>query len=883
MANNAHIQTRSAKPAARPVPGSRAVRVLGVLAAVLIAAQIAIFLPLRLWSDNQFNFTASPGSAWWLFLATFLLMALVGAALIWAAPRRARPVLSAVALVAVIILFLQQNVLVWDYGLLDGSALDFASNMTGGLIDLGVWAGGLALAFFARNAVLRFGREILLFGLVMAGVNTLPSVMSAAGSKTPAYSVTEANKFGFSNTRNVLIINFDAYQSDIFHDIIDTEPELRELFDGFTFYADNAAVFSRTYPSIVAMLTGRRYQKDEPIVDFIQSAYDPSVLSALKEAGWNVEIYVNDAATVAMTDRIVDNVVGGVQYGDVIEGYFTALDLSLFRSSPHWLKPLFYAGGEFFTLPRMQDRLMTFEPERDNSVVTLPAPGDHAATRFLGQLDTHATADGDAPALRFYSLLIPHVPFTLNRDLQREDLGDGDSFEAYREYSRAAVRVMTEITDDLKRLGIYDDTAIFFVSDHGGGTLNRQQYDPDTRRFEETERFGYHRAPARALMLYKPVGATGPLSVSQSPTSLLDIAPTVAALAGVTASGADEGKPLGTLAGDAERSRPFAYYSFTGWDSRYLDDFKAYSINGPIRDLASWESLGVQSAEVKLTDKATYDLGSVVTYGSDVKGDTVYFNAFLDGDADARTTTKTYVATPEPLSLTVPLTRALDPRRAYRLDLSVASSNVDRRYALYLNDRLIRVLSPQGRMSNIPIYLRGSEIGKTDQLRMRLEKQSPSAPGDLRLASLTLSEAEATPLPDDLVLELGDVDAQADYGLYGFYWRSWWGRWTNMTEAGVVFAADPALCKTHDLVLEVGIMGEPLTYDDISVEVNGQSLSERARGAGSQAGRTAIRFDCGGALRDDFNAVTLRTPRLGNPPDGPNLGIQLHSISLQPR
>ena len=830
------------------------------LAGLVLAFQITVTLPLKLWVGNLFNFAASPAEAWWMFAWIFGTAATVSAVIAFLSPKKGIKYFLPLALVGNILLYLQQNILVWDYGVLDGSDLDFAANNSLGVLDLIAWLGGIILAVLFAKRIIKFTREILFFSVVMALVGFVPAFMSAVDATSQSsFSTTDKTKFAISKNRNVIVINFDAYQSDIFWDIIDQEPALKDKFEGFKFYHDASGVFSRTYPSIPAILTGKRYRKEEPIFEFIREAYTPSLLEDLKVAGWNVEIYPYDAATVALSDRIADNAIGGVRRADKISGYLKALDLSIFRSVPHWIKPIVYNGGELFVSPRLNHRLTSKNDANDAEIVSLPSMGDHLGTSFLGQVAKYSSSEGEQSSFRFYSLLMPHVPFTLNRKLERENLGPGDSFEAYREYSRATVTVMIRYLEELKRLGIYDNTAIFFVSDHGGGTFNREQYNAERKVFETIERFGFHRAPARALLLYKPIDNTGPLELTGVPASLLDVAPTISSIAGLSATPGIEGTALEEVTNDTDRVRPFTYYSFTGWDSKYLDDFNNYEIRGNIRKDASWESLGIQGPKIELSNKKTYDLNAAVTYGKDIKSDTVYMNAFF-GEDQTFNSTKRYIANSEGFNLRVPLSKKFRADKYYAVELTLSTSNVDRRWTLSTGGQPLEVFGLTSTPVKKTVFFKGSDLVDPKTLFVAMHKNTKGANGELRLHRLVIEPAELTNLPIDGVIELGSVDAAADYYLLGFWWRSWWGRWTNQSYGTLFFSADPNLCKEAKLKIYINELAPNLTAKSLSVSLNRRTL-EPISMTPMNKGFIAS-YNCDRLINPDFNQLKIGTSRL---------------------
>ena len=72
--------------------------------------------------------------------------------------------------------------------------------------------------------------------------------------------------FELSRTRNVIHIVLDAFQSDVFGEILAEErPKLDRSLSGAVFFANHTGAFPTTIASMPAMLTGKVYRNDRPL------------------------------------------------------------------------------------------------------------------------------------------------------------------------------------------------------------------------------------------------------------------------------------------------------------------------------------------------------------------------------------------------------------------------------------------------------------------------------------------------------------------------------------------------------------------------------------------------------------------------------------------
>ena len=202
-----------------------------------------------------------------------------------------------------------------------------------------------------------------------------------------------------------------------------------------------------------------------------------------------------------------------VSYDDYI--LFTAwqlADLSLFRHAPHILRPWIFNDESW----RLQ---------------TVFGPGDTSSRRHhavngavvLGEFARRLTPSTDEPVYKYIHVGIPHRPVTVNGTC--EFIGVVRATRPnYKEQARCAVKRVTEILDRLKELGVYDSTFVVISSDHGIGMPS-----PQFTNNRETPMGAVARVAgnAMALLVVKPLNSSGPVRISQAPTTITDIPATI--------------------------------------------------------------------------------------------------------------------------------------------------------------------------------------------------------------------------------------------------------------------------------------------------------------------------------------------------------------------
>ena len=234
---------------------------------------------------------------------------------------------------------------------------------------------------------------------------------------------------------------------------------------------------------------------------------------------------------------------------------------ALYRDMPWALKPIFW----FYT-DEVNNAVLAFD--EDAGLDTMPYTiSDGRWYKQLKEYGLSIDGQADAPAFRFIHLLGSHRPYII--DENGIDIGYGKSTRDKQ--ARGSMRMVGDYLDQLKKLGVYDQTTIIITADHGN------YYHISTPLKE----------PATPIMLVKPANAPDkPLETSSVAVAAGDTMPTV-----LTALGADVGEygmPIWELT-DPDRSR---IYLMTTSDGSHDQEILEYEISGDALDMANWKLTG---------------------------------------------------------------------------------------------------------------------------------------------------------------------------------------------------------------------------------------------------------------------------------------------------
>jgi len=562
-------------------PGNPRIEPLIAIAALTLL--VFVLLPASIYLGNIHEFLTAPGP----IIGALLVPALVtlGTAIVALrlGGRQDFSRLGAVIAALTLLAWAQAYLLVWDYGPLDGSPIDWDAAAWRGWVDLPLWIAGLSAAAVLHRRLskpLATGAftVVALQVAVLAGDGiTHRDVLESRPSQHVATNEFDAMA-RFSPDRNVVHIILDSFQADVFKEIINgpAGPWFRTTMDGFTFFEEHLGTFPGTFYSLPVIVSGQAFRNHMPRTQFIKSAFaDKSILNAAKDAGFEVDI----ASEAMMLDMLMQGRFDNaylVARPPLAEDAARLLDLALFRLAPHRLKRHVY-NEERWLAQRLitSSDLLRFHYFTHNS--------------FLSDVTRRFAADRKAPVYKFFHLMTTHRPFVVNPDCSYAGQVLQRSRETVTAQSRCSLAFIVALLERMKQAGIYERSLIVLMGDHG-------ELVPPLRYRDHTfvqDDYEYDLPPhlvglATPLLAIKPPGGSHPFEVSSTLTSMTDLPATIDALMGFGAS--FPGRSM--MDGAREPATERRFYGFQ-WNknepiSEYIESIQEYIVTGSAYEIDSW-------------------------------------------------------------------------------------------------------------------------------------------------------------------------------------------------------------------------------------------------------------------------------------------------------
>jgi hypothetical protein len=564
---------------------------------------VVLLVPFDILFSNLNEFSLTTTDFLKIFVPAWIASIFALLALVYVLPARTRHIYAALLVCLGTTFWLQSSFLAWNYGPFDGSDIDWSAYRSNGFIDTPVWLIVIGLGLRYPKQLIRIGAPIamLLIALqLITVVSQATSIDSENGEgEKRHFAIDYSSKYHFSSERNVILIVLDAFQGDIFYEIISEEPEYAEFFIGFTYFRNAIAGGNYTELAIPAILTGQTYDNTVPRDVFLKDSYRKHGISTiLKKSGFHAELFPwigwgNES--IFFEEAIASNFrqinaktrVGPTFTEKKAKEALHLLDLSIFRSVPHVLKRYVHNEHKWFVT-----YIATYLVP-DEIKTTVATDNQFEIATFIKQAPDRFPADRNDPVFKYYHLKGAHAPLTVSEDLEFTTDVLPFSKQAYVYQAKANLLALKEFFFRLKISGVFDNSMILVLGDHGSGGSPDLYIVPegasrDPMRLDGSPR-NFRRDKARAipLVLIKPLNASGALKTSVAPVATTDTPATILAELEV-----DEQSPsisMFDIQEDDPRIRYHGAFDYSPNKGDYVADITLYKVSGDSWADESWE------------------------------------------------------------------------------------------------------------------------------------------------------------------------------------------------------------------------------------------------------------------------------------------------------
>ena len=393
-------------------------------------------------------------------LATFVIIM----GLLMVLPTKWYHIVMAVIIAVTALLLLQALFLPNNYGSLNGEQIDWGQ-YTGRLIyNTAIWLAVIAGVIFWSVRDWRGFRKIMQFAaaiILLIQVTTLVTTGftnpdNQAEKDVENVYLTTNNLYTVSEEKNTIVFVLDAFDSQIMCDLLEEYPdELHASYKDFTFYHNTSGGATRTKYAIPFILTGKTNDTGGTYAEYLKKSFEKSPLfQELRTEKYNTGFYTEYGYVDRTQTEAIDNLSsGGRMHATSQWGLSQSmLKMTAFKYAPHILKSVFWMYSFELAQWRGGDENQNTEPYKMDDI------------RFYNTLQENGLIVKDKqPSFRFIHLKGAHDPYTMDENMNKVDMHQGD----VHNQCLGVLRIVSLYIQLLKQNNLYENSNIIIMADHG--------------------------------------------------------------------------------------------------------------------------------------------------------------------------------------------------------------------------------------------------------------------------------------------------------------------------------------------------------------------------------------------------------------------------------
>ncbi|KJS12091.1 MAG: hypothetical protein VR67_11515 [Peptococcaceae bacterium BRH_c8a] len=527
-----------------------------------------LFGPLCIYLNNVNEFSFLLSDVWFILLGIALVCIIFLTLIIFLIKNSFHKSIISLLFSIALMLWLQGNILVWDYGVLDGKEINWDNYKIYGFIDSVAWVLFLSVAFKKRVYIYKVAAKLsIALILIQTFTLFLTWFQNPDQPDWKKYSINGEQIYNFSSKKNVIILVLDTYQSDIFQELINEHHDYLDIFKGFTYYRNSIGGFPTTYPSVPLILTGSYYDNSITMQEYIKKSYlNQSVPLVLKQNGFLVDLFPNVKQTIYYNDEIASNFIMANGSNNKKQSLKKIYYITLYRFSPQYIKEHIFFKFNYYI---------------NNEIKEVDFILDDLD--FANNIECNSEVNIEKSVFKFYHLRGTHPPFNLNERLEKVNLNYNR--DGYKVQARASLEIINRFLNALRNNGVYDNSMIFIVGDHGLGSFGvnvqvsgyfQDNIDKGLKGLTSNNII----ASGIPLILVKPFNSIQSMRISDAPVCLADIPKTIFTELKIVND--FPGISMFDISESEVRERRYLSYNWEHeyWDKQFLPAMQEYIING---------------------------------------------------------------------------------------------------------------------------------------------------------------------------------------------------------------------------------------------------------------------------------------------------------------
>ena len=482
--------------------GKRFYKITGdVLISCASSVLLLIYAPTMLYINNSLDFSFDIYDVWqcmsFVALAAFVLscLLLISSRLM---SEKLHSVLVAVCLAVLTAMIIQGFFLSGNIPVLDGSEIDWSSFGMSRVLSAVVWTVcfcvyGILLIHGKRKTLLTasvyVGGIVLAFLILTLGITLFTS--KTAFTEKNQTTMTADGAFDMSDEENFVIFLLDGVDEKEFESVLNVHPEYNDVFEDFTAFSNVMGMYPYTTKAVPYLLFGEKYDNTYYYSVYLQNAIENSpFLKELKQKNYDSRVYFEYLYLTDIQNSDFKNFINIENFKNPDKFCKMLIKLTGLQYLPYELKKLCVVTPEDFYL----DTLKTVEGQD----IDFYSFNNKELYERIQNSDITKTENN---CFRFLYSQGAHAPWQYDSQMNSTEKG------TYDDAIECSVTLADSYIKKLKEAGVYDNTVIVFLADHG---MNIN--DPDSNYGKQNP-----------ILLIKGLKEHHPLILNDAPVSHCDL------------------------------------------------------------------------------------------------------------------------------------------------------------------------------------------------------------------------------------------------------------------------------------------------------------------------------------------------------------------------
>lgn len=301
-----------------------------------------------------------------------------------------------------------------------------------------------------------------------------------------------------STDTNFIIFLLDAVDEECFWQVWQEHPEYEDAMNDFTFYNNAMSGYAYTEHSLPLILSGEWFENKEPFIDYRNRIFKSSpFFNYLREQGYTLSNYDDE---YKFEKGVMDGAFNNITYTKS-----SLWDRSLFNTriikmvgmkyAPYVLKPYCW-----FNVSMLKNQEMSSKDEELFS---------WRNDDFYKDVQEDDITYVDGKRFKLIHLMGAHVPFYFDKDVNVID--DADYYTSIE----SSMTVTMSYLNKLREAGVYDNSVIIILSDHG--------YNIEGEAVKVAQKNENETGRQHPILFVKGLNESHDLQVSGAPISYEDL------------------------------------------------------------------------------------------------------------------------------------------------------------------------------------------------------------------------------------------------------------------------------------------------------------------------------------------------------------------------